>query len=190
MASLNAIPRVPCRRILVAQSCYDSSLKITLVPRTGAVAWRGPGSETTMRTLIQGGWVVGYNNGGHELIPNGCVVFEDDRVVHVGRRFEGTVERRIEATGKLVSPGFVNCHLHAATNAGQAVFLDGLKADYFGSNFIGYLAPRRGAPAPRAGDRAEVAGAYGLWSALRRRHDDPRRRHDAWWPGGVHSCRR
>ena len=120
-----------------------------------------------MRTLIQGGWVVGYNNGGHELIPNGSVVFEDDRVVHVGRRFEGTVERRIEATGKLVSPGFVNCHLHAATNAGQAVLLDGLKADYFGSNFIGYLAPRRGAPAPRAGDRAEVAGAYGLWSALR-----------------------
>src|SRR5437899_1719402 len=167
MASLNAIPRVPCPRILVAQSCYDSSLKITLVPRTGAVAWRGPGSETTMRTLIQGGWVVGYNNGGHELIPNGCVVFEDDRIVHVGRRFEGTVERGIEATGKLVSPGFVNCHLHAATNAGQAVFLDGLKADYFGSNFIGYLAPRRGAPAPRVGDRAEIAGAYGLWSALR-----------------------
>src|SRR5437879_4920712 len=120
-----------------------------------------------MRTLIQGGWVVGYNNGGHELIPNGCVLFEDDRVVHVGRRFEGTVERRIEATGKLVSPGFVNTHLHAATNAGQAVFLDGLKADYFGSNFIGYLAPRRGAPAPRVGDRAELAGAYGLWSALR-----------------------
>src|SRR2546426_9859019 len=90
-----------------------------------------------MRTLIQGGWVVGYNNGGHELIPNGCVVFEDDRIVHVGRRFEGTVERRIEATGKLVSPGFVNCHLHAATNAGQAVFLDGLQADSFGSNFIG-----------------------------------------------------
>src|SRR5207244_5715994 len=81
MASLNAIPRVPCPRILVAQSCYDSSLKITLVPQTGAVGWRGPGSETTMRTLIQGGWVVGYNNGGHELIPNGCVLFEDDRVV-------------------------------------------------------------------------------------------------------------
>jgi len=27
-----------------------------------------------MRTLIQGGWVVGYDGGGHELIPNGCVV--------------------------------------------------------------------------------------------------------------------
>jgi cytosine/adenosine deaminase-related metal-dependent hydrolase len=120
-----------------------------------------------MRTLIQGGWVVGHNGKGHELIPNGSVVFEDDRIVHVGRSYAGPVDRNIDATGKLISPGFVNCHLHAATNAVQSVFLDGLKTDYFGSNFIGYAAPRRGAPPPRAGDRAELAGAYGLWSALR-----------------------
>src|SRR6266700_3695381 len=120
-----------------------------------------------MRTLIQGGWVVGYRDHGHELIPNGSVVFEDDRIVHVGRAFDGAVDRRIDATGKLVSPGFINCHLHAATNATQTVFLDGLKTDYFGSNFIGYATPRRGVPPPRAGDKAEVAGVYGMWSALR-----------------------
>jgi cytosine/adenosine deaminase-related metal-dependent hydrolase len=117
--------------------------------------------------LLQGGWVVGFDGQGHELIPNGCVVFEDDRVVQVGRRFDGQVDRRIEAAGKLISPGLINCHLHAATNASQAVFIDGQKTDYFGSNFIGYAAPRRGAPAPRGRDTAEVAGAYGLWSALR-----------------------
>jgi cytosine/adenosine deaminase-related metal-dependent hydrolase len=122
-----------------------------------------------MRTLIQGGWVVGYgrDRGAHELIPDGCVVIEDDRVLHVGRTFDGPVDRRIDARGKLVSPGLINSHLHAATNATQAVFLDGLKADYFGANFLGYVAPRRGAPPPRAGDRADVAGLYGLWSALR-----------------------
>ena len=102
-----------------------------------------------MRTLIQGGWVVGYGGSGHELIPDGCVVFEDDRVIHVGDRFDGPVDRRIDAGRKLVSPGLINCHLHAATNAGQAVFLDGLKADYFGSNFVGYVAPRRGTTASR-----------------------------------------
>src|SRR5437899_12710185 len=120
-----------------------------------------------MRTLIGGGWVVGDVGRGHELMPDGGVVFEDDRVVHVGGRFDGPVDRRVDAVGKLVSPGLINCHLHAATNAGQAVFLDGLKADYFGSNFVGYVAPRRGAAVPRAGDRADVAGTYGLWSALR-----------------------
>ena len=121
-----------------------------------------------MRTMIQGGWVVGYNGSGHELIPNGCVVFEDDRVVHVGptlRRTRSTAASTPPASSS--SPGLINCHLHAATNAGQAVFLDGLKADYFGSNFVGYVAPRRGAAMPRGGDRADVAGTYGLWSALR-----------------------
>ena len=69
-----------------------------------------------MRTLIQGGWVVGFDGRGHELIPNGSVVFENDKVVHVGRGFDGAVDRRVDATGKLVSPGLVNCHLHAAVN--------------------------------------------------------------------------
>ena len=92
-----------------------------------------------MRTLIQGGWVVGYDGKGHELIPNGTVVFEDDRIVHVGRSYPGPVDRRLDAAGKLVSPGFINCHLHAATNATQSVFLDGLKTDYFGSTALGFF---------------------------------------------------
>lgn len=120
-----------------------------------------------MRTLIQGGWVVGHEPGGHVLIPDGCVVFEDDRIVHVGRAFDGAVDRRIDAAGKLVSPGFVNCHLHAAVNSVQWVFLDGQKADYFGSNFIGYAAPRRGKRPPRAIERGDIAARYGMWSALR-----------------------
>jgi 5-methylthioadenosine/S-adenosylhomocysteine deaminase len=120
-----------------------------------------------MRTLIQGGWIVGHDGRGHELIPDGAVVFEDDRIVHVGHAFDGTVDRRIDATGKLVSPGFVNCHLHAAVNAGQATFIDGTKTDYFGSNFIGYVAPRRGAKPPRMNARPDIGGTYGIWSALR-----------------------
>jgi len=120
-----------------------------------------------MRTLIQGGWVVGFDGRGHELIANGSVVFEGDRLLHVGRKFDGAVDRTIDATGKLVAPGFVNCHLHAAVNAGQTVFIADGKADYFGSNFIGYVAPRRGAQPPRVGAKADIGGTYGMWSALR-----------------------
>ena len=120
-----------------------------------------------MRTLVQGGWVVGFDGRGHELIPNGRVVFENDRIVHVGRAFDGAVDRTIDATGKLVSPGFINCHLHAAVNAGQTVFIADGKADYFGSNFIGYVAPRRCAQPPRTMANAEIGGRYGMWSAVR-----------------------
>ena len=120
-----------------------------------------------MRTLIEGGWVVSYEGRGHELILNGSVVFEGDRLIHVGRDFSGTVDHTIDARGKLVSPGFINCHLHAAVNAGQTVFIADDKLDYFGSNFIGYVAPRRGAAPPSTIARPDIAGTYGMWSALR-----------------------
>jgi cytosine/adenosine deaminase-related metal-dependent hydrolase len=77
------------------------------------------------------------------------------------------VDRTIDAHGKLVSPGFINCHLHAAVNAGQTVFIADGKLDYFGSNFIGYVAPRRGSTPPGAIAKPDIAGRYGMWSALR-----------------------
>src|SRR5258708_2699780 len=40
-----------------------------------------------MRTLVRGGWVVGFAGGGHTLVPDGVGVYEDDRILHVGRRF-------------------------------------------------------------------------------------------------------
>ena len=49
-----------------------------------------------MRTLIRGGWIVGYQNGQHAILPNGVVIVEDDRILHVGPRFEGQVDRTIE----------------------------------------------------------------------------------------------
>lgn len=120
-----------------------------------------------MRTLIQGGWVIGYNGSGHQLVPNGSVVFENDLIVHVGRDFQGSVDRTIDARGKLVSPGFINCHLHAAVNAAQTVFIIDSKLDYFGSNFIGYAAPRMGTMPPGKTADPVLAGKYGMWSALR-----------------------
>jgi len=63
-----------------------------------------------VRTLIQSGWVVGFQNGCHAIVKDGVVVVEGDRILHVGPRFEGTVDKTIDAQGKLVSPGFVNIH--------------------------------------------------------------------------------
>ena len=120
-----------------------------------------------MRTLIQGGWVVGFNGQGHELIRDGAVVYEDDRIVHVGHRFDGQADRAVDARGKLVSPGFINCHTHPGSNAAHVFLMDHTKADYFGSNFIAYGAGRRGAGNSRSKERPEVEQKYGLWAAIR-----------------------
>jgi cytosine/adenosine deaminase-related metal-dependent hydrolase len=76
-----------------------------------------------MRTLIRGAWVVGFENGHHVLLRDGVVVMEDDRILHVGQRFAGQVDRTLDAPDKLVAPGFVDAH--ALTNVDiQTLALD------------------------------------------------------------------
>src|SRR5262249_18212903 len=63
--------------------------------------------KPAMRTVVRGGWIVGFAEGTHTLIPDGVVVYEDDRIAFVGRRFEGPADAEIDARGKLVCPGFI-----------------------------------------------------------------------------------
>ncbi|HEX6510662.1 MAG TPA: chlorohydrolase family protein [Chloroflexota bacterium] len=118
-----------------------------------------------MRTLIQGGWVVGFEGTNHELLRDGVVVYEDDRVLHVGHSFEGSVDRTIEAKGKLVSPGFINCHIHAGINAPHVLLNDPTKTNYFAQNFLAYGA--RLPTGPRPVQRVDVESQFGFWAAVR-----------------------
>lgn len=72
-----------------------------------------------MRTRLSGRWVVGYD-GGHRITPDGEVVYEDGRIVFVGRGYVGPVDRHIDAGDALVGPGFIN--LHAVCNVDLQVF--------------------------------------------------------------------
>ncbi|MGQ0570043.1 MAG: chlorohydrolase family protein [Armatimonadota bacterium] len=72
-----------------------------------------------MRTRVTGRYVIGYD-GEHRIIPGGEVIYHDDRVIFVGRGYAGPVDRTIDASGCLVSPGFIN--LHAVTNVDLQVF--------------------------------------------------------------------
>ena len=97
-----------------------------------------------MRTLVRGGWLVGFAGSGHTLVRDGVLVFEDDRVVHVGPRFEGTVDREIDARGKLVSPGFIDTHVHSGHRASHRLITDTGRPDYYGQPFLDISVPREG----------------------------------------------
>ena len=104
-----------------------------------------------MRTIIEGGWVVAWNGRSHEVHERGSVVFEDDRIVHAGPAWTGTADARISAAGKLVSPGFINTHVHTAGNGGDYLLLDMAKNDYRTANYMAFAAPlkgKMGAPSP------------------------------------------
>jgi 5-methylthioadenosine/S-adenosylhomocysteine deaminase len=46
------------------------------------------------------------------LIPGGDVAIEDDRIAAVGKGLDGAGARIVDATGKIVLPGFVDVHNH------------------------------------------------------------------------------
>ena len=83
-----------------------------------------------MTTLIAGGTVVGFQNGGHTIFPDGEVAFSGDRILFVGRRFPGQVQNRIDARGKLVIPGFVNLHMAFGIHM-QLYRLDAARPNFF-----------------------------------------------------------
>src|SRR6185503_15647933 len=82
--------------------------------RRAARARRDYAEADRLRTVIEGGWVVAWNGRSHEVHEQGSVMFEGDRIVHAGPAWTGAADTRIAARGKLVSPGFINTHVHTA----------------------------------------------------------------------------
>ncbi|HEU4343793.1 MAG TPA: chlorohydrolase family protein [Candidatus Binatia bacterium] len=97
-----------------------------------------------MKTLIQGGYVVGFDGKEHEIIKDGVVVFERDRIEFVGKEYSRPVDRRIDAKGCLVSPGFIDTHFHSGINASDYLLNDSTKLDFFASNYLAHGGPTRG----------------------------------------------
>ena len=97
-----------------------------------------------MRTRISGGWVVGHRDGRHRLDRNHEVVFEGDDILYVGPKFEGRVDKEIDAQGKLVAPGFIDTHVHSGHRASHRLITDAGRGDYFGQPFFEISVPKEG----------------------------------------------
>jgi len=72
-----------------------------------------------VKIRIDGGVVVGWSGTSHELVHNGSVLIDGDRVASVGTDKSQPADKVIDASGKIVSPGFVNLHVHSQLNIGD-----------------------------------------------------------------------
>jgi cytosine/adenosine deaminase-related metal-dependent hydrolase len=97
-----------------------------------------------MRTAIEGGWIIGFEAGHHCLIHDGVVVFEGNKILYVGRNFDGRVDRTIDAAGKLVAPGFIDTHVHSGHRASHRLITDTGRPMYFGQPFLEISVPKEG----------------------------------------------
>lgn len=97
-----------------------------------------------MRTRIDATWIVGHERGEHRLLRDGTLVFEGNRIVHVGKGFDGHVDRTIDAKNKLVAPGFIDTHVHSGHRASHRLITDTGRPMYYGQPFLEISVPKEG----------------------------------------------
>jgi len=120
-----------------------------------------------MKTLIQGAYVVGFDGKEHEILKDGVVVFQDDRIEFVGKEYSQPVDKKIDARGCLVSPGFIDTHFHSGINASDYILNDSTKTDFFAANYLAHGGPtREGAHAAHLKD-VDVGQRFSLIHVLK-----------------------
>src|SRR5947209_9931533 len=85
----------------------------------------------SMRTRIACGWLVAHADGQHTLWRNAELVFEGNRVLFVGERFEGRIDGEIDAGDKLVVAGFIDAHVHSGHSASHRQIYEVVSGECF-----------------------------------------------------------
>jgi len=98
------------------------------------------------RTLIRASHIIAYDGMQHRCLQDGVVVYEGDTIIHVGKQFEGEVHHLIDATNKVVTPGFIDTHIHMTGSPLDKSFIeDHGKRNFYHSGLFEMLSARRAA---------------------------------------------
>ncbi len=118
-----------------------------------------------VRRRIDASHIIAFQNGGHRHLQDGVIVIDGNEIVHVGRDFDGPVDETIDATGMVVTPGFVNTHTHLYESPLDKSFVeDKGRRQFYLSGLFEYL-PTRSAAMTDAD--AHACLAYSMAELLR-----------------------
>jgi cytosine/adenosine deaminase-related metal-dependent hydrolase len=114
---------------------------------------------------IRGKFIIGFDGEEHRLLRDGVVVYEGNRIEHVGKSYSGRVDEWIDASTSLVIPGLINTHLHAAGAPNDKSFLEDIGVrPLYGSN-LGENLTALGLSTSR--EDMEILARYSLAECLR-----------------------
>ncbi|WP_270935154.1 chlorohydrolase family protein [Falsiroseomonas oryzae] len=118
-------------------------------------------------TLIRGQWVVAFDGTDHRIISPGVVVYRGDRIIHVGRDWDGQADEVIDRPYRLVIPGLISTHAHLRLNEGYRMVIDGGRRDFMRSGFTNYAGRKlAGGPSFQAPGEPDVAVRFCLTTHL------------------------
>lgn len=89
--------------------------------------------------MVKGKYVIGWEDDDFVIYRDGCVAWEGDTIVHVGRDFTGDVDEVIDAGDAIIAPGFIDMnavgdidhHLIFSDYPAEHASRLGWSADYF-----------------------------------------------------------
>jgi 5-methylthioadenosine/S-adenosylhomocysteine deaminase len=76
------------------------------------------------RTAIRAGHIIAHDGRSHRHLRDGVVVIEGDRILHVGPRFDGSVDETVDAIDRVVTPGLISTHAHIGGSPLDRSFLE------------------------------------------------------------------
>lgn len=68
--------------------------------------------KKNMRTRVDSRFLIATIDGELQIIDRGVLVYEGDTVVFVGPDYTEPCDRTIDASNRIVSPGFISAHTH------------------------------------------------------------------------------
>ncbi len=83
------------------------------------------------RTRINAKMIIAYQASEHRLLENGCLVVEGNKIIHIGRDFDGSVDEQIDAQNRVVTPGLINTHTHLAGSPLDKSFIEDVGSRQF-----------------------------------------------------------
>ena len=109
------------------------------------------------RRLIEASHVIAFQDGGHRHLRDGVVVTDGSDIVHVGPRgsWNQPVDETIDASGMVVTPGFINTHTHLYESPLDKSFVEDMgRRQFYLSGLFEYLPVRSVGMDEEAGLRA------------------------------------
>ena len=76
------------------------------------------------KTRIKATHIIAYDGEKHRYLKDGEVVFQGDEILFVGKKFAGEMDSTIDASRKVVAPGFINTHIHMGGSVLDRSFIE------------------------------------------------------------------
>ena len=100
-------------------------------------------AQVADRIRINARAIVAFQDGEHRILENGCVVVEGNEIIHVGKDFDGQADQTIDASDRVITPGFINTHTHLAGSPLDKSFIEDRGRRQFSLTGLSEMLPAR-----------------------------------------------